>query len=185
MSVRYFQRVLAANEEAVIDAGGADFVQCTAGSADFSILIDGKNPVAMASGLGFRFLEKFNQLRIINGASGQTVGLYLGDGQVIDNRNVSSSVAPIRVQANQTTSYAAVSVGVAATLIAAANTSRGNIMVQNLGTGVVYLGTDASVTTANGIELAVGQVVTLTNDDAIYGISTIAATDVRYLEESV
>jgi hypothetical protein len=82
-------------------------------------------------------------------------------------------------------SYGTVSIGGTAALLKAANTSRTSIVIQNVhATQLLYIGSDASVTTANGVRVAaVGG--TLTLDDytgPIYAIASGAATDVRYWE---
>lgn len=185
-AMRKFSRTLAANEAAVINVAKATAVQCTSATAAFQIRPDDQNPVELNNGLGVRYLqsEAFDVLRIQNGATPQTIELYIGTGDVIDNRFSASGALSVRSIASQSAAYGAVSVGVAATLVRAANTGRASIIVQNIGAGVVYLGNDAGVTTASGIRLQVGDAITLTIDDAIYAISTIAATDVRYLEET-
>jgi len=84
----------------------------------------------------------------------------------------------------------AVSVGASATLIAAANPARVRIIIQNNGTGAIYIG-DASVTTANGFPVAAGTSFSdraisegppdLNFSQAWYGIAG-GATDVRVIE---
>ena len=184
-AVRKFTRTLAANEETVINVSKATAVQCTAATTDFEIRPNDQNPVILANGLGVRYKpeEAFDFLRISHGATPQTVELYIGDGDIIDNRFSASGALSTRALAAQSSAYGNVSVGVTATLVRAANAGRSSVLVQNLGTGIIYVGTDGSVTAANGIQVQVNSAITLNVDDAIYAISTIAATDVRYLEE--
>ncbi len=184
-AMRKFSRTLAANESVVINVSKATAVQCTSATALFDIKPDDQNPVELANGLGVRYelTEAFDTLRIVNRSTPQTVELYIGNGDVVDNRLSASGTLSTRTLAAQSANYGSVSVGVAATLVLAANTGRSNILLQNLGTGVIYVGTDNAVTVANGIEVQVGGAITLATDEAIYAISTIAATDVRYLEE--
>lgn len=77
--------------------------------------------------------------------------------------------------------YGNVAVAVTATLIRAANTTRSNIHIRNNGAATVFLGTDTSVTTANGYALPAGGEFT---DEwwpgAIYGIVASGTVDVRY-----
>ena len=76
--------------------------------------------------------------------------------------------------------YQAISVGTVAVQLAAANTS--TVAIANNGTASIYLGTDASVTTASGFPLAAGAQISfsITAMFSIYAIST-ATQDVRVL----
>jgi len=185
-AIRKFTRTLAANAETVINVSGATAVQCTGATAGFSVRPDDRNPVELANGLGIRYQEEeaFNTLRITNEGTPQTIELYIGSGDVIDNRFSASGALSTRLLAAQSSAYGNVSVGTSATLVRAANTGRASILVQNLGAGTIYLGSDSSVTTANGIQAQPGAAVEFKVDDAIYAISSAAATDVRYFEES-
>jgi len=81
--------------------------------------------------------------------------------------------------------YATVSIGTSAGVIKAANGDRKQITIENVhASNDLYIGGDASVTTANGIKIPAGG--TFTTDaytGAFYGIASGAATDVRYFEE--
>lgn len=80
--------------------------------------------------------------------------------------------------------YNTVSVGTTAAVIASRRDSRNSIIVQNVhASQVLYVGTDSSVTTSNGLKVAAGESVKI--DDyrgVVYGIASGAATDVRFLE---
>jgi hypothetical protein len=70
-----------------------------------------------------------------------------------------------------------------ATLVLAANTSRKTATIYNNGSVTVYLGKDATVTTANGLPLPVG--ATLEDDSttsAWYGITASGTGDLRIVE---
>ena len=59
-------------------------------------------------------------------------------------------------------------------------------VIQNLGPGIVYFDSDATVTVATGIRLGVGSAYEFPRDlglggGKLYLVSTLAATDVRYL----
>lgn len=77
---------------------------------------------------------------------------------------------------------AQVSVGTAATLIAAAQEGRDEVTIQQLGTTPVYLG-PAGVTTANGFPLpgVVGASVTIPVTTAIYGVVQAGSQTVAVL----
>jgi hypothetical protein len=82
-----------------------------------------------------------------------------------------------------TLASAAVTVGLTATLIAAADSLRQSLVVKNNGSNTVYLG-GSGVTVAQGLPLAAGEAFTLSETTAaLYGIASVA-TEVRKLAES-
>lgn len=185
-AIRKFTRTLGANEETVLNVAGSTAVQCTSATADFTIRPDDQNPVVLANGLGIRYREneRFNTLRITNGPTAQTVEIYIGAGDVIDNRFSVSGALTTRKLAAQSSAYGNATVGTTASQIRGENTGRSSIAIQNLGPGVLYVGTDGSVTTANGLQVFVGGTLTLEVDDAIHAIASAGSTDVRYLEST-
>lgn len=77
-----------------------------------------------------------------------------------------------------------ITVGVAATLIIAANANRRSVTIKNASTGPIFLG-NAGVTTANGHQLDAGGALTYSSfTGAIYAIVTAGTATVTYLEES-
>lgn len=85
-----------------------------------------------------------------------------------------------------TAAYGTVAIGGAAAVIKAAKTTRKSIVVQNVhATQILYVGSDSSVTTSNGLKVAAGASVTLDDyNGPVYGIASGADTDVRYFEVS-
>lgn len=79
--------------------------------------------------------------------------------------------------------YGNVSVGVTATLIVAANANRLGATIHDNGSVPIYVGSDSSVTTANGIPIPSGESKYFNVTTDLYGISGTAAQDVRYLSE--
>lgn len=80
--------------------------------------------------------------------------------------------------------YAAVSIGTTAAVVKAAFFRRESILiVNNHASQILYLGSDSSVTTSNGIPVAAGGSVRLRTKSDVYGIASGASTDVRYFEE--
>lgn len=83
-----------------------------------------------------------------------------------------------------TATYGTVSIGTSAAVIKAAHGSRTSLVVQNAhATNTLYVGSDSSVTTSNGVVVAAGASVTFddyTGD--VYGIASGASTDVRYFQ---
>jgi hypothetical protein len=182
-----YSRTLQANEEVLISCAGATSVRCLAGDAGFTIKPDDKNPVSMELGIGFTYKKSFDSIRIKNGSTAQTIKLAIGDGVIEDNRLVGQVdiSGGLRQAANRTTSYGNAIVGIAALNVVAANTSRSTVLIQNLGPGLLYHGTDNTVTTVTGIQIPVGSAVPFTHDDDVYLIADTAGTDVRYLEETL
>lgn len=89
-------------------------------------------------------------------------------------QSVSSSLAAVTV-----------SVGTSASQVAAASNTRQKLTVRNNSTAAkVYLGSDATVSTANGFPIGAGEGFTFEGTTAsIWAISDTAATDVRILAE--
>lgn len=118
----------------------------------------------------------------------QTVKIMLLDGDGGYDRfnvDITSALANLAIaQAVAVTDAAAVSVGVAATLLVAANSARKGLRLTNAGSAVVYLG-GAGVTVAGGaISIAAGQ-TWLENEAAPaawYGISGTAAQSIKIQE---
>lgn len=87
--------------------------------------------------------------------------------------------------ATRFTNRTPVTVTNALTLILAQNLSRVRVTLQNNGDDSIFIG-GATVTTANGYNLASGETMTISNNSgAIYGITTGANVDVRILEDEV
>ena len=80
-----------------------------------------------------------------------------------------------------TGAYNAVSVGSTATVIKAANASRGAILIRNNGSQNIWIG-PSGVTTSTGYKLAPLKMIYLRDKSAIYGIVASGTCDVRYLE---
>lgn len=85
------------------------------------------------------------------------------------------------------TTYNAVTITTAATILIPANPGRRGIMVVNNSTSTIYIGPDSAITTANAIPLyASGTFITSGDHDGfrgvIYGIVGASTADVRYWE---
>jgi len=135
----------------------------------------------LQSGLSVEFEKTFNSVRLKNGDVPQTIELYIGAGRLNDRRLSVSGGIPMAGNAGAVSG--AVSVGSTAKSIRSANTNRSSCLVQNLGGSDLWVGTDSSVTSANGIKIGVGGSATFTFQGAIWGISS-SAVDVRFLEET-
>lgn len=80
--------------------------------------------------------------------------------------------------------YNTVSVGATATAIIAAANNRRGLIISNASTQTVYIGPDASITTANAIPLLPNSSIHMDTQfmwrGAIYGIVASDTADVRY-----
>jgi len=72
----------------------------------------------------------------------------------------------------------------AAALIATALNGRTNLLIQNLGSKAIFIGSSAAVTSANGVRIAAGSDLTVEVGEnvSLFAISTAAGQDVRLLE---
>lgn len=116
----------------------------------------------------------------IYSASANTVEIVVGDEEV----EISGTMSVVTSPASAFTT-AAVTVGVAAVLVAALNAARKRVTVQSLQSNGanIYLGATSGVTTANGLELVPGASVEIENIADVYAISGTAAQGVRVMEE--
>lgn len=137
-------------------------------------------PVTMRAGNQFVAEQTFDDV-ILRNESGadNTVVVLIGVG------NFQSPLTTIASAANAGTNRGAVSIGTSAAVILAANTSRANLLVQNLSVNDLYIGVDSGVTVANGIEVPPNGSVLITHAAAVWGIASGASSDVRYFEETI
>lgn len=79
--------------------------------------------------------------------------------------------------------YNTVTIGTSASLVVDQREVRTGVVVYNNGSATIYLGTDSSVTTSNGLPVAIGASGSLDGYmGPVYAISGTASQDVRYLE---
>lgn len=84
------------------------------------------------------------------------------------------------------TTYGNASIGAAASRLLVGSGLRASALIENNhATQDLYLGTDSSVTTANGLRVAALQSVRITHRGEVWAIASGAATDVRYMLETV
>ncbi|MHA1827079.1 MAG: hypothetical protein ACTSX6_00375 [Candidatus Heimdallarchaeaceae archaeon] len=84
-----------------------------------------------------------------------------------------------------TATYGAVSVGSSPTIIRSSNSARRSLIIQNNSTVDVYIGTDSSVTTSNGLKLLPDTSISITDSTTDwYGVVASGTADVRYIEEA-
>lgn len=153
----------AAGQALDIDASGYLTVN---GNGDFNVT---------ATDLDIRDLTSASDSVEIKTAAGQALDIE-ADGSI----NVNSKQAGF-----SSCAYAAKSVTNTATqLFASALASRKSVLMQNRGSKSAYVGCDASVTTANGIEVPRGASVELFFDDTVdlHAITASGTADFRLME---
>ena len=182
--LRNYTLLLAAGQEMTISVPDSNIVNCYDGVAPFTIKPDGNDPVELQKGVGMTFESRFNSLTIANtSAASQTVKLYVGAGEIRDNRLVAQGGISVSGSPVATLIVAAVT-GTAA-LIEPQNSNRVQVMIVNTGAALCYIGLTAGVTAANGLPLSAGASLNLTCQSAIYAISNGTNTELRVLEEAV
>lgn len=96
---------------------------------------------------------------------------------------VTEITEPVVTRSGQTIDHAAVTVGTTAAQIVAADADRTRITIMNNSASIIYVGKDNAVTTSNGLPVVGGGAVTLETGAAVWGISSSAGNDIRYLVE--
>lgn len=187
MRLSTYRYTIAAGDSVTINQR-ARFFRGMASDSDYLVRMDDSAPTKFQTGIAFTSPERFNTLEVINNqAATQTIEILIADGPVDDNRLVGQVdiSGGIRLAGNRSADYGAVTVGTAAVQIAPANTARGQILLQNLGSASVFVAPDNAVTAANGIEVSAGGSVNLTLQTAVFAIASAAGQDVRFIEESL
>jgi hypothetical protein len=159
-----------------------------AGDTAYQVRFPESAPSDFQTGLAYNSPVILDGVEIINPTAGSIdLTVALADGPIDDNRLVGQIdiSGGIRLAGNRSASYGAVIIGTSAAQIVAAAADRGTCLIQNLGANPIYIGSDNSVTTANGVEIAAGGSASVTLQTDIYGISGSAGNDVRYLAETL
>lgn len=159
----------------------SNFISVVGASGLFTAYPADLTPVKLEKGIAVRLNEQFNNLRIESDIT-QTIEIYVGSGEVIDSRLILGGDG-LSVAGNGVANYGAETVGNVATLIKPLNDARASILVQNLGSLPIFVGTDNLVTAANGLRVSGNSSATFTFKSDLYAIAA-SAVDVRYLEES-
>lgn len=187
MNLSFYEQTLAAGESLTIAASGV-FIGGMAGEAPYEIRLDSGPLVDFETGYGFQSPQQFDRVEILNShTDAQTIKIAISDGVLIDNRLVGKIdiSGGIRLAGNRTAAYGTVAVATSATLVRAANSDRGTCLLQNVGGSDVYVGTDGSVTTSNGVLVAAGASITLTVQTAIHAIADGSASELRFIDEAL
>ncbi len=133
----------------------------------------------------------FKKIYLKNDAqAGAWVRLIVSDGPEdynVENPSatqVDSIAEPVKTKGGANRTHTAVTVGVAAVQLLAANPNRTGWKITNGGTVPIYLGNSAGVTTADGDLVAAGAATGFDDGDALWAISGTAGQDVRVTEVS-
>ena len=164
-------------------AATGEFVRCISADANFEISFNSGPKVFMASGISRRTYknQEFSSFELYN-TTGSDIDVVLawGYGDLEDGRLTVTGALNI-AQASKRT-HSAETVGLAAVKILDANAARKGWKVINNGTVPIFLGSDNTVTVANGEPLAVGAGAGWDDLDEIWAISGTADQDVRITE---
>lgn len=190
--MKLFTIILGAGETQQLDVVGFYYRIITA-SAAVSIGTNNGDMQALAQGIGEETAEQFSRLYIASD-SAQTIVLAVANRRVDDSRlsitapvSVSDISAPVDISVGATIVNAMTSVGTVALQLLAANSARRSVFIfNNSATATLYVGNDATVSSANGwpIQPKSGLVIEKAATAAVWAISSGAATDVRTLTEA-
>lgn len=173
--MKIYTFTLGAGEE-INPALNGDYIACTQAGDSFTLQPEDQDATEFEAMWALRTPELFKRVRIYS-AVAQTIKLMVGRGEFKDRR------ASGQLAGASANNYGAVTVGTSAVLIAAADLERRSILIQNLGAAAIFVGSDNSVTTANGIKVPAGGSYTADNTTTVYAISGAAGQDVRYSED--
>ena len=189
VSYQYFKRMIAAGEIIDINAFGSLITLLkTDGTKNILISIAGQSFQELPAGISVKLLpgEFFTKLQFQNTeASPVTIEFTLATGNINDNR-ISASLQQVLENVRDELKGSAsgadnakATVGVAAVVVLAANTSRKAFIVSApaANTGKIYIGFTSGITTSKGIaELQAGMSLMLDDyQGTVYAISDTAA----------
>lgn len=161
----------------------ASYIVNLQSDGDLDISFDDKTPAFFAQGIGYPV--DFNKVRIINRTGADiTAKLNIGSSRTDDNRLSLSGAFQIATPANLETKIDDSIAAGATELVAAANASRNEILITNLSSNSAPVRVGDSNTGANrGVEVGVGQTITLNTSAAVYVHNThTGAQSVAILE---
>lgn len=198
--MRPFTRTIPAGEEVTIDRAGR-WITVLQSSAEFDVQIIDQDGVfdfgEMQAGIGWGYDGRhkgFEQIQITNKSGApNTIKLVVSNGRYIDNRSDISEVIQsassnpwVGITAGNPTAVSGnTPIGTAATLIRNPNSLRASCLLQNLSANDIFIGPNNSVTLLNGIKIAPGTSMVWTPQTTVYGIATVAASDLRFMDESI
>ena len=182
--LRHFEYSFTANQRIAINATG-NIIFCDQGSEVFDVEPDQLEKIELQAGLGLTFENEFKKIVITNGATAQTIKVYIGDGSILNSRAYGNLTVK-QAGANTLTDVADQSIGATVTDTIAANADRARIMIQadlsNHATSFLRVGPNAAAT--RGIVLIPGASYWFNTTDEIKVYSPVASQTYRYIEES-
>ena len=162
-----------------------DYFRIIAGSSEVRIHPDTSQSMdGFLSGMGYTAPKRFSTLTIESDIS-QSIDIMAGLGRIDDNRTSISGVVDTAGR-GLTISNAGHAVGVAAAALLAADITRRSVIIANEdASNAIYIGADATVTAANGLQVAAGQslVITQSAPAAMYAIGAAAGLVVKTFSE--
>jgi len=181
-AMRLYEYALAANGQVWLDIDG-DYLACLDATGAFQMRLDGNPFTDFSAGLKVKASPgtKFTQVQLKDTSGGANViSFIVGYGDFEDARLTLTGAVSLANSANLVTA-ADVALGAAvATVIAAASTTRREILIHN-NTGAAIRVGDANVAAARGVQIAAGAVLTLATGAAVYGYS-VAGGNVSFTE---
>lgn len=166
-----------------------DHIRGVAGSYPYEIELGASSPSKFETGIAYGTRgDLFESVVITNTADvAQYIEVAVAVGEIKDNRLVGQVdiSGGIRSAANRAAEYGAITVGTTPKLIKVSNSNRGKLLLQNLGSNALYIGTDNTVTTSTGLKIGPGGSGELTFVSDVYGVADVGTVDTRYIEESL
>lgn len=189
-SFKEFTYTFGANENILINSVGS-VIRCTRGTNNFEIqpqaINESFSKIPFENGLSVTYEYDFDKIEISNGASGQTIQLYVGDGTIDDSRLTGAVdiTGGITTKASSDSTLAMTQAdvtAVAASLIASAASGNRVVSVTPID-GDIYLGDSAAVATTDGFKIAQGGSIVLSSNDEVFAIAG-ADVDCRIMIET-
>lgn len=149
----------------------SEFLSCLSAAAPFKMRLDSQPEVDFQAGLTIRPVEGFDRVTLRNEtASDVSVILAFGKGAIQDSRlTLGGEIATSENMPDTLTTGAAVSaLDAAATLLAAANANRREIILVNDGAGKLYIGGASGAAAGEGLPLPGGATLVLSTSAAVY-----------------
>lgn len=171
-NLQTFTFALAAGAAEQINAAG-EFFRLADADGPVAVQIEALPETEFQPGQGYQVPAgmEFDRLTVRNpGAASVTMTIVIGTGRFDDFRFFATSILDTREQSPDTfaTGAPVTAATGAATLLAAANTARAEIIVTNDGGGKIYIGGDAAAAAGEGTPLGTDATLVLTTTAAVY-----------------
>lgn len=185
MGIAYLEygAVLAANEVRKVSLAGKTLAILSL-SGSVRLKVDTNETTSIRAGMSFKLPDGFEDLFFEETAGASaTLIIAVSEGDIFDNRLTVNTTLNIK-SGDTLDNPAAVAVGVAATQIVAASSSRNSVEIfNNDATKTLFVGL-AGVTLASGRPVAPQTSIGIDSGAAIFGITTSGTVDTRILTVS-